>query len=707
MSVDTSITLRSDLPEKAKNQIAEAGLGQMNVGDMFIDSRNGHIFKINEIRTDENGEITHISYSQSKNWYGTKWDEYTYGSKNSAEEFQRDFEYSSYMWIPDNDVKGFLDKALAVISGEAKISDYADKSSDVINSETAIMSKNDKNALLAMQDELNKKKNTAELIARFVNLEMEKRKRDLERIKEQMYGVVKDMKKKVEKIMKVILTIELYLGINETITCICDGAKADVNTPITFRQAVLYMDEEIGHWEKGGLDYNDIEWFDKWLVEEDHYKKLLPEEKGMVVFRPRRFAKDYGGDAYRNAMANQPNLNHTYILIRNGECLYRIFTEKIVILPRLFPLRKELQTMFDDMLKAQQESSWEHRKEEKKEAFEDSMYQYKKRAALMQGLIDRSEVFHPLPCKINIFNLEETKELVNFVYDDEATLPSGRMTFEEWKNSINESITHGSRVMLTGDYSSWGYTYASDEMKERLFYYTNSTPRKPEQGIYDVELVTEKIREWIDEDEYAKYKDSVLEIKATRDDRKTRNWREIGDAHPNKKPPRIPIVEYDAIWNKPHLRILYNPKDTVYGGWSADFDPHERKKRIGFKIYPDDSFVLHYDRISLDDINFYLESRIDRPNYLEMMPVLVKMKSFMEEESKKEAPFIQMITGSLMSKLPGMTVDEISARVTRCVEWWKWKNKIKRPLDKNDQLAIRMIEKRACSKNYEKLKWEE
>ena len=64
--------------------------------------------------------------------------------------------------------------------------------------------------------------------------------------------------------MRVITTIELYLGINEELFCIQEGAKAHVDTPITFRQGVLYMDEEIGHWKDGGLDYTNIEWFDTW-----------------------------------------------------------------------------------------------------------------------------------------------------------------------------------------------------------------------------------------------------------------------------------------------------------------------------------------------------------------------------------------------------------------------------------------------------------
>ena len=88
------------------------------------------------------------------------------------------------------------------------------------------------------------------------------------------------------------------------------------------------------------------------------------------------------------------------------------------------------------------------------------------------------------------------------------------------------------------------------------------------------------------------------------------------------------------------------------------------------------------------------------------MPVLVSIKEHLEEETAKEAPFIQLLTCSLMAKLPQLTMEEVGERVRKCIAWWKEKNMIKRAIDKDDVLAIRMIEKRILSKNYDKLKWE-
>ena len=504
----------------------------------------------------------------------------------------------------------------------------------------------------------------------------------------------------------------MYLGINEELFCIQEGAKAHVDTPITFRQGVLYMDEEIGHWKDGGLDYTNIEWFDTWLLENDNYKRLFPEEKGMLVFRPRRRAKNYDEkNPYGNAMKNAANLNNTYLMIRNGESLYRVFSENIVILPRLFPLKKELQTLLDEMLEAQK-NDYGYEKERKEKKFEDQMYEYKKRAVLMQGLIDRSEVFHPLPCKINIFDMEASKDMVNFIYDDEATLPSGRLSFKEWSKNLNSTITHGSRIMLTGEYEGGRKNYG-----DRIFYECNeySLPQLPSAGIYEVEVYKEKKQYWHEEKAYVKIKDQVLLIREEEYTTYKNTLEDHGYGHDGffltsqQKSTMIPVKCKRYLCEKTieKLTILYNPKDTVNHGSSGwgDYDPHERKKRIRWEILQDDFFVLHWDRLSIDDVDFYLTSRVDRPNYLDMMPVLITVKEHLQEEKEKEAPFIQFLIGALMPKLPELSEQEVETRVVKSVDWWKEKNMIKRSIDKDDVLAIRMIQKRVCSKNYEKLDW--
>jgi hypothetical protein len=698
-----SVDLYKQLSPKVIEALQKEGV-DYKIGDMFIDGdshHSGRVIRIVDIFEDNEyykGDVR-IKYQEAKDWEATKWNE---GSTCSISQFG--YYFGRAEKIEGKTFAEYRKEALDVIEGKIEIDFYKDQNTDSLNTDNALMSRNSKESLNALTNHLDGKKKQAELIRAFVGYEMEKRKQELEKIKEKLYGVVAEFKKKIKKIMRVITTIELYLGIDEELFQIQDGQKASEDEPIQFRQMVLYMDEEIGHWKDGGLDFTNIEWFDHWLVTNDNYKKLIPENKGVVVFRPRRYDKDYKG--YDPAVAAEMNrIKVTYLLIRNGECLYRVYTEKITIRPRLFPQRKELQELLDKLeSEMNKEDFWD--KKESQEDAENLIYQYKKRAILMQGLIDRTDVFHPLKKPVSIFKLHESEGLVNFIYDDEVTLPSGRLPFKEWKKQINEKIQHGSRIVCAGTYGN------GKENKYRIYYYVNdfNAPKTPNQGIYSVEEYRV--------DEIKSFRESDWLIVKSELDAKDIKW-EIVEELPKTyckryKPdgseyeindPTVYEMGYRVRAKFPHLTIKHNPGGDTRHGWD-DWGGHERKNRIRFRIYKSDE-ILNYDQISLDDIDFYLTSRVDRPNYLEMMPLLETMKEWRLKEIENEKHFAEFVIGRNIGKLPGLTDEQVQQRVLECIEWWKFKNQWKRPIDKDDTLALRMIERRIKSKNYQNLKWED
>ena len=713
MAKTTAITRRADLPEIARQELAEAGL-DLNVGDIYMRNDKGYsdyaeLLKIVEIRVNKKGQIDYISYGRNTDWEGTEFSD-SYGGESSAGSFKRKMEQEGWLKVTPEQIAEYNQIALDVISGKRLAEEFKDSKSDVINSETALIGKDTKVGLMAMQGELEKKSEHAQMIARFIGREMAKRKQELENIKKQMYAVVAEFQKKIERIMRVITTIELYLGIEEEIFCIQEGQKAPADTPITFRQAVLYMDEEIGHYEDGGLDFSNVEWFDKWLAD-GNYKSCFPEEKGIVVFRPRRKDKDYSGyDPILKERYNSWN-RVTYLLIRNGECLHRVYTNKIRIQPTLFPMRNELQELMKEMqeLMSKGDNSWSS-DERKKDEIEDIQYQYRKRAVLMQGLIDRTELLHPLPApKVNIFNLDELGDKVRFIYDAEAALGQGKLTFWDWHKKLNESIQHGSRVLLTGYYYNNYSSKLGDFVRNRIYFYCGeyNTPPVPDAGIYDVDEYKLETREWLDEKDYEEAKDRVSSVLDTRQDRMQRHW-DMSDPKYKSKPVKNTddyIKEYHVVYIKLQLTILHNPNDEVTGGW-GDYDPHERKKRIRFRIQKSDKFVLNYDMLDMADVDFYLNSRIDRPNYLEMMPVLQKVKGFLVAEQVKEEDFKKLIFQQVYSQLAHLGDILINARIDKSLTWWKYKNQLKRAITKDDTLALRMMVKRVTSKNWATLKWD-
>ena len=683
--------------EVVQSTITESvGPDGVSIGDIFIKPTSSYIavkvinifFKDNDYANQDPELKIIITYARAGNYDLSEWSDV---STSDLRSFKYDWVQSGIRVKRGESLTEYIDKSKKIIAGEFDVESLNDNNDDDTNTETSLISKNSKTNLLTLQNDLEDKKKKAELIQAFVSIEMEKKKRELDKIRQKLNGVIEVFKKKIIKIMKVITTIELYLGIDEELFQIQEGELAPKDTPISFRQAVLYMDEEIGHWENGGLDFTNIDWFDQWLVKDNNYKKLLPEEKGLVVFRPRRYEKDYGDPRYNSAM-NQENKYRTYLLIRNGECLYRVYTENIVILPRLFPKRDELQKLMDEIQK-ENLSSWSE--EKKQENVEDLVYQYKKRAILLQGLVDRTEVFHPLPVdEINIFDMSNLEGKVNFIYDDEYLLPSGRLSFWDWHKEINGKIGKGSRILLTG------FHVGKHGVRDRIYYYCNEIPDRPPVGIYEVEEYLQEEKKDMKMSDFEKLKKVwdergiKYEIKETRKNQYHINYR--GSNFPRQeKSDYIPIYE-DGVTVKSafiHLTILYNPKDEVYGPWGT-YDPHDRKKRIRLRIYPSDDFVLNYDQISLDDIEFYLTSRVDRPNYLKMLPMLNDMKKWRIQELENEKNFTKLIYSQVYQNFKGKSEEYIYDKIWETIDWWKYKNMWKRPIDKDDTKALRMIVKK-------------
>lgn len=649
------------LQELTKNKLIEAGLKDLEIGSIYI--KRDTIIKIREINSNKDGDIR-IYYDKARDWACKTWS--SYGS-DSPESFERNGYYKLTKSIEEH-----VEEAQKLIKGEISISDYGDEQEDdEINENTALISRSSKDSLIALKNAMETKKQSAELLQAFVNFEMEKKRSELESIMRTVSGVVAVWQKKIAKVMRIIATIELYLGVNEDIFQIQEGEKAPQTTPISFRQLVLFMDEEVANTDEGGLDFQDVHKFDAWLIENNNYKKLLPEEKGVVVFRPRRYFKEYGKDDRDAYAKNKENTINTYILIRNGECLYRINTDNLVILDRLFPRKTEL----EDLLKETAKIESRYSKEEAKEKVNDEFYQYKKRAILMQGLIDRTDILHPLPVEgLSMFNLEGTEKFINFIYDDEPSLTDGRTPFTEWKKQINSKISYGSRIVLSPNWRTWGET-SKDIVEDRSFkYYSNkySIPASPKEGLYEVEKHQERLIKFFFDRNSEKTKKEIEEG----------NWKFLERRNAN-------CDKYYKMDDTIHMVIKYNPGGEVWKGWGHGSE--ERKNRIAFKIFNEDGFILNYDQISLEDIEYYLNNRCDRRNYLDMMPLLRTMKKWRLEEIQNEKNFAIMVLGELIKLYPKISEDNLKLSIDELIEWWKFKNMIKRPIDKDDSKALRMI----------------
>jgi hypothetical protein len=568
----------------------------LSVGDKVIDSHDGDVFTVAKF-TKEGIELTHK--------WNNEGEESRYGTIKPEE-----FIHARYVKLE----KSYEEYEKELSANLLNLDQYEEDKTESTSREIAPTSS--KSQLISLKNTVEDKRRHIAILHGIIETK-----------RNYLQNIVRDLETKLEKIYKVIDVIELYLGIYETIIQIQKGPKASDSEPITFRQAILFMDEEVGDPKDQGLDFRKIQEFDDWLLKEENYKKILPEEKCVVIMKPRRHDKDYD-HWFTNVIFNIEN-KRTYFLIRNGMNFYRI-DSNISVGNLFFPAQEEM----TKMLKDYNETHWDSDKEK----IEDKMLSYKRNALMMQGLLDRTEIFHPLPHVINIFDVKTYKKAIRFIRDGEMLLSSGRKSFKDWKAEINSKIKIGSRIVFSGFSRDEFSTYESSSYARRSRYY-DRFPCRPEvhpgEGVYTVEG-------------YLPYK----------------NYKEE---------------------NCNKLICKYAQGGERYSGWG--YESIERKNRTAFYLYPNDYCVYNYDLLDLDDIEYYINSRIDREHYCETLPLLWEIK----KQRLKELEWEKGLVARLVLEIDYDNKKKLEKIIWDCIKWWKNKVIWKRPLTKDDAKALRMI----------------
>jgi hypothetical protein len=452
--------------------------------------------------------------------------------------------------------------------------------------------------------------------------------RTLERMKDQLDVILSDFREKVKAVSRVVDIIEIYLGVHEHIVQIQEGESAPVDSPICFRQLVLHMDEEVGE----DIDWKNVEDFDKYVRE--HTDQVLPEPKGVVVLRPRRSDRKYSDNPLENLMLNQGN-KETYILIRNGDNLFRIYTP-LLIYPHLFPSKEEMKELMDTTDK------WGY----DKERAEDQQLAYKRNILLLQGLMERTQVFAPVPPGLNLLRSDTYGKHLRFIYDGSNLLPSGRLAWDEYLKQQNAKLQRGNRVYFCG--FPWGLfsSEGKSDRDEEAFRYPTGAKHRPPAGVYNI--------------------------------REVRPTRHYGYSWSTNE---------DTQYRK--FLLNHNPKDEIYD-WKRRVSGRERMMAVAFYLHERDNFFINYDDLSMDDIEFYLNDRVNRVDYKEMLPIFRGLKKMRLKELEWEKGFVRF----MMDRIDHPDRVLLERTIWQAIEWWKHKVIEKRALKKEDAKAVRMIEQR-------------
>ena len=418
-----------------------------------------------------------------------------------------------------------------------------------------------------------------------------------------------------------IWTVNLYLGRDEEIFTIRDGEPAPADTPISVRQQVLAMDEECAIMASdGGMDARHVDQFMEWLLRTpENLQQVLPEIKGVVVLVPRRQEKDYG-DPFINLTMRMAD-KQSYWLLRNGERLYGMVTD-FRVGTTLVPKRDEFLSFFTDRMFGLERKLTPGSREwlQAQEQADARKRHYMRVALILQGLLDRTTVFHPLPRpNLNLLSHEDYDAgLINVITDAEMNLHDGTEPFYQWLSRLNKQLRPGMRII--GNFDDMQFTSLHPE----------NNP-----------------------------------------------WRHFRLRPRGASLPQS-LVVHTLVERKPDGALVfhYQRTDTV---WRRYGDSGEAERRASCAIHHDDRFILPVDLVTIAEMEHYLKLRTERHAYATMLPLLEVAIAVKREEEEAESPFRKLLTGELMKHL-GLGFEQSEKMVSELVHWWKLANRWHRPL---------------------------
>lgn len=483
--------------------------------------------------------------------------------------------------------------------------------------------------------------------------ELERKRAEMEaefaRQAAELAAMMAPLEQQLRQATEVLWTVNLYLGRDEEITTLREGKPAPADTPITIRQKVLVMAEEslllMDKKATHGMTAEHINEFIAWLTAAPgNLDRILPEPKGVVVLVPTR-VESKSGNPYEDAAKNAAN-EHAHWIFRNGERLYLMRTDpQMKITKRVLPNRNEFVEIFDKRLfgygSGPSLGPVEPGSEEwlKMEEIADARRRHYMRILLiLQGIIDRTTVWAPLPVSgVSLLNLKDQDEgkIVLLQDDDPARLlTDGREDFRAYQQRLNALLRPGLRVV--GNWSSTAFRELRDkDWRGRSFHprlRPDTLDQVPEAGV--PHLLEER------------FEDGFL-VRFKRTDMIYRR--------------NVPVPDQPGY---------------VYRGEM----PVEPGRRASVIVKPDDHWVLPYDLLTVADLEYYLNSRENRSkHFLSMVPVLKAALAAKREEAQTEAPFRRLI-GDLL-RAEGADYDETDGLVEDLVHWWKLARTWTKPLN--------------------------
>lgn len=317
-------------------------------------------------------------------------------------------------------------------------------------------------------------------------------KRAIELKMKPLEQAIASMRKTVSNMQYAISVIEGYLGVGVDAIKITEGESAEQCTPVSIRQRILFMDEEVACIleDNQGLDYHDKNMFYEWMKDKKHRDIIVPEQRCIVVMKPKRFDHNYSCDWVENQRLNEWN-HHSFLVIRDGENVMCIESDNLCIYDKVF---------FKVLVEYKEKDSW-YDKERKEQEAERKAKRIMYLLAVLQGMKEQGILFGGDP-SINFVKDEN----VSKVYDDEdeTMIGTGIMPFYDFVDEKNKSVRRGSRILY----------YSGGEPK-RYYYNDYSRPPQPDFGVYNIDVDEKGVKSFLymPKDEIWSYEEGYHERK--------------------------------------------------------------------------------------------------------------------------------------------------------------------------------------------------
>ena len=326
-------------------------------------------------------------------------------------------------------------------------------------------------------------------------------------------AAIKPLNSIIDSVNTRIFNVELYAGLVEQLIKCKDGKPAAREEKLRVMQRKLFMDEEcLLAYSSGGMEFDNIEEFDKWLSKPVNRDRILPFPRTLVAMQVRRNKKerDWGGkllNLFINLQIEESD-KYTFLYIRNGDQVWRLSCE-LEFDDLIFPSAATISAsevkmvkMFCDRVdsvmgkneydvlvsklendtklakkwkKEHPNESWVNNPYERYSSFrpsdwkpfdksnvyydecskymEDIFAKYNRIALLIQGIFDRSEAL--LPHKnVKTWTEEGFAEAIELVQDGTNVLyENEKPDFEAYRAKLNSTLASG--CVTVGQQEYW------------------------------------------------------------------------------------------------------------------------------------------------------------------------------------------------------------------------------------------------------------